>query len=111
VTETAVRTVDRLPAEWEVARFSELLRAHLPRLRARHHIDGPALYGSYVHNEQRPDSDLDILIEFDRTPGLLGFIGLQDEISELLGVTVDLVMPAALRSPLREIILDEAVAL
>lgn len=111
MAETVARTVDTLPPDWEVTRLAQRLREHLPELRARHHVDALALFGSYVRNEQRPDSDLDLLIEFSRIPGLLAFIGLEDELSETLGVAVDLVMPSALRSPLREIILDEAVSL
>jgi len=111
VAETAIRTVDSLPPDWEVTCLAQRLRERLPELRDRYHIDTVALFGSYVRNEQRPDSDLDLLIEFDRTPGLLEFVGLRDELSEMLSVAVDPVMPSALRSPLREIILGEVVSL
>ncbi|GHB56538.1 nucleotidyltransferase family protein [Persicitalea jodogahamensis] len=51
------------------------------------------VFGSYARNEQTDKSDLDLLIEFDARINLLELIGLEQELSELLGVKVDLVTP------------------
>lgn len=50
------------------------------------------IFGSALRGELRPDSDIDLLVEFDvgRTPGLLSIAGLEIELSELLGRPVDL---------------------
>ena len=80
VHETSVRTLDDLPSDWEVKRLAQRLRDHLPDLRARHHIDSLALFGSYVRNEQQRDSDLDVLVDFTRTPSLFGLIHAEDDI-------------------------------
>ena len=57
----------------------------------RNHIRRLSVFGSALTEEFRPDSDVDILVEFDpaHVPGL-EFIGMQDELSEMLGRKVDL---------------------
>lgn len=49
------------------------------------------VFGSYARNEQTPQSDLDILIDFSSTINLLELVGLEQELSEVLGIKVDLV--------------------
>ncbi len=49
------------------------------------------VFGSYARNEQKAGSDLDLLIDFDRKVNLLDLIGLEQELSELLQIKVDLV--------------------
>ncbi len=55
------------------------------------------LFGSVVRGEVGPDSDVDLLVEFDRPVGLFEFAGLQRVLSEILARKVDLVTPAALK--------------
>lgn len=73
------------------------LREHLPTLRERYGVDTLALFGSYVRGEQQAGSDLDVLVTFRETPGLLKFVDLEDTLSDLLGVPVDLVVEDALK--------------
>lgn len=60
------------------------------------------IFGSYARDENQASSDLDILIEFEETVNLLDIIGLEIELTEKLGVKVDLVtdkaVPAKLES-------------
>jgi uncharacterized protein len=49
------------------------------------------IFGSYARGEQIESSDLDILIDFDATINLLELIGLEQELTDLLGVKVDLI--------------------
>lgn len=49
------------------------------------------VFGSYARNEETPESDLDLLIEFQSTVNLFDFIGLKQDISDKLGIKVDLV--------------------
>ncbi len=65
-------------------------------------------FGSVVLDEARPDSDIDILVEFSRPVGLLAFVHLRQRLSELLDRPVDLVTPEALKPLLRDAILHEA---
>lgn len=85
------------------------LRAHLPELRARYGVRSLGVFGSYVRGEATPDRDLDILVEFDTTPGFFKFIELEDELGRVLGLKVDLVMQSALRPRIGEHIPAERV--
>jgi len=87
-----------------------ILRANLPRLR-EYHVRSLAIFGSVVRGEARPESDIDILVEFEpgARVGLFSFARLQEFLEEILGRRVDLVMPDGLDEPLRELILREAV--
>lgn len=75
----------------------------------QHHIRWLALFGSVLREDFRPDSDIDVLIEFEpgHTPGF-AFINIQDQLSELLGRTVDLNTPQDLSRYFRDRVLAEA---
>ena len=84
------------------------LRRSLPELRRRYPIASLAVFGSWARGEQRADSDLDLLVEFD---GPIGWqiVTLEDEPSARPGVKVDLVSRRALRPHLEARLLAEAV--
>ena len=87
----------------------EVLRAFC----RRHHIRRLALFGSVPRGDVRPDSDLDVLVEFEpgHVPGL-AFITIQDQLSALFGDRpVDLVTPKFLNPRIRERVLAEAEVL
>lgn len=74
-------------------------------------IRRPAVFGSALRPDFRPDSDLDLLVEFepDRIPGLLGIARLERELSAILGGRkVDLRTPQDLSRYFRQRVLDEA---
>lgn len=75
----------------------------------RHHIRRLALFGSVLRDDFGPDSDVDVLVEFEpgHTPGL-AFFALQDELSRIFGRRVDLNTPGFLSSHFRDRILSEA---
>ena len=75
----------------------------------RHHIRKLAVFGSALHGDSRPDSDLDVLVEFEpgHVPGL-AFFGMEQELSELLGRKVDLNTPQFLSPYFRDEVLAEA---
>lgn len=68
-----------------------------------------SLFGSFARDEGRDESDVDLLVEFNRPIGLFEFARLQRQLGDLLGHRVDLVTPAALKPQLRDRILYEAV--
>ena len=90
----------------------EISEQAIAELCHRHHIHRLALFGSILRDDFRPDSDVDILVEFEpgATPGF-GFIGIQDELSEILGRPVDLHTPASLSKYFRDEVLREAETL
>lgn len=69
-----------------------------------------ALFGSRARGDEKPDSDLDLLVDFPKETSLLDHIGMEIELSELLGVKVELVSREAVSPYMRESIEGEAVA-
>ena len=82
---------------------------HLPELRQQYSIKALGVFGSYVKGQQRRNSDLDLLVEYEEAPTFFQFVRLERRLSELLGVKVDLVMKSALKPSIREDILKEVV--
>lgn len=85
------------------------MREQLPSLRERYNVESLGLFGSYIHQQQEKESDLDILVVFKETPGLLKFIELENFLSDLLKIKVDLVMKDALKPRIGQLILKEVV--
>jgi predicted nucleotidyltransferase len=94
-----------------LAEIRQLLEAEKPRLAQEYGVRVLGVFGSYVRHEQRPDSDLDILIELERPPRitLIGLVELEYNLSDLLGVKVDLVISTNLRKRIGQRILREVV--
>jgi hypothetical protein len=88
----------------------DTLRRNMPSLAERYHVHSLGIFGSYARREQREDSDLDLLVTFDDPPGLLKFVEMENYLSDLLGVKVDLVMRDALKPHIGERILEEVIA-
>lgn len=85
------------------------LQAVKPALNERYGVESIGIFGSYVRGEAEPESDLDVLVEFSTPPSLFQFVRMKDELSELLGVPVDLVMKSALKPGIGAMILQEVV--
>lgn len=97
-------SMQALPFRVEQSALAELCR--------RRGIRRLAVFGSALRGELGPDSDLDLLVEFE--PGCqvgLGFITIEDELSALLGRRVDLNTPGFLSPHFRARVLREAVPL
>jgi predicted nucleotidyltransferase len=76
----------------------------------RHHIVRLALFGSVLRDDFRPDSDVDVLVEFQpgHVPGLR-FVSIEREFSELLdGRRIDMVTPKFLNARIRDQVLKNA---
>jgi len=76
----------------------------------RHHIRRLSLFGSVLRDDFRPDSDIDVLVEFEpgHSVGLITFGGMENELSDLIGQQVDLNRPAGLSPYFRDEVLAEA---
>jgi predicted nucleotidyltransferase len=108
-SENNTRTVSFYLSTDSLSRIKAILSKHKRDLASRYHIKEIGIFGSYLRNEQRKGSDIDLLVEFKTVPGLLGFIGLENELEGLLGSKVDLVRKGALRKELKRNILSEVV--
>lgn len=76
----------------------------------QHHIRKLSLFGSVLRDDFRPDSDVDVLVEFEpgRVPGLIRMAALELELSQILGRKVDLRTPAELSRYFRQTVLEQA---
>ncbi len=77
--------------------FMEELLSLLPYLRERYGVKELGVFGSYLRGEQRQDSDLDLLVDFEKDISLWDVMELEEFLSERLGVRVDLIMKSSLR--------------
>lgn len=77
---------------------------------ARHGVSRLSLFGSILRDDFRPDSDVDMLVEFlpGRTPGVIGFGGMILELSAIVGRTVDLRTPFDLSRHFLPLVMKEA---
>ena len=87
----------------------DTLRRHMAEIRAQG-VARLAVFGSCVRGEERRDSDVDILVDFEEPVSIFGFLEVKGYLETLLGQPVDLVMRRALKPQLRDRILAEAVS-
>jgi len=95
--------------------MSSKSRVEIPREKVddfckRHHIRKLSLFGSVLGEEFGPESDIDVLVEFEPglVIGLLRMAGMEIELSEMLGRKVDLRTPEDLSRYFRKEVLDAA---
>ena len=103
-----MRTMRRALTRNDIQR---ILREKGPDLRERYHVRSLSLFGSYARGEATAQSDIDLLVDFERLPTLFEFMDLEEELTRLLGVRVDLVSRKALRGERGKRILQEEVRL
>jgi predicted nucleotidyltransferase len=81
-----------------IEKLVEVCRAHGTRR--------VSLFGSFARGDAGPESDVDVLVEFENPIGLLAFVRLERELSELLGRPVDLLTEEAISHHLRDEIME-----
>lgn len=88
------------------------LTQHKEKLRQKYGVKSIGIFGSYVRGEQKKRSDVDILVEFEESAdlSLLDFIGLENYLSSILLVKVDLVEKRALKTRIGKHVLEEIVS-
>ncbi len=95
----------------DLTELKGLLHDQAPHLAEEYGVRVIGVFGSYVRNEQRPESDLDVLIDLDRPPkiSLIGLVELEQYLSEVLGVRVDTAIRKNLKKRMGERILGEVI--
>jgi predicted nucleotidyltransferase len=86
------------------------LKSILPEIQEKYSVDSIELFGSYAVNQQKSKSDVDLLVTFTKTPGLLKFIELENFISDKLNLKVDLVMKDSIKPSLKNYIIPQAIS-
>jgi predicted nucleotidyltransferase len=96
-----------------ITEIKQFLQAQKSHLAEKYGVTEIGVFGSYVRGEQRPDSDLDILIELEAPPriSLMGLVNLENYLSDQLGVKVQVTIKKNLKPRLSPYILQEVVML
>jgi hypothetical protein len=89
--------------------IKEILKKHRGEIRREFKAEIVGVFGSYVRGEEKPESDVDVLVRFEEGATLFDLVGLAEFLEERIGVKVDVVSERALRSELRDLILKEVV--
>ncbi len=82
-------------------------REQLNELCRQNNIEMLGVFGSVARGEDTVESDVDLLVRFDKSPGLLDFIRLEDKFVEVLKKKVDLATEDSLHPLIRQSVLDE----
>jgi len=91
----------------KVEEIKKIIKDHKNILKDDYGISEIGLFGSYIKGKQGNTSDVDILVEFQEPIDLITFVHLKNQLSDLLGVNVDLVTKKALKPKIKDRILSE----
>jgi predicted nucleotidyltransferase len=93
----------KLPIDVDPERIADFCR--------RHHIIWFAFFGSVIHDDFGPQSDVDVLVRFDpdHIPGLFGVVAMESELTDLFRQEADLRTPEDLSEYFRDKVVAEAV--
>ena len=80
-------------------------------LKDHYRINKIGVFGSYARNEETPESDIDILVEFEKVPDLFTFIDVEIYLEKILKKKVDMVRQQGLKEKIKQRILSEVVYL
>ena len=82
-----------------LSEIKEILRKHKKELKETYKVKSIAIFGSYARNEQTETSDIDILIDYYEPISLLKLIELENYLSDLLEIKVDLITKNSIHNP------------
>jgi predicted nucleotidyltransferase len=89
--------------------LQDLVRARRDQVKAvaaRHHANRVRLFGSVARGEDRPDSDIDLLVDFTEDSSLFDVMHMTEELQDVLGHPVDVVSAGGLKDRDRDILQD-----
>ncbi len=86
-----------------------ILRRETASVRTRFGVKRLALFGSVARDQARPESDVDLLVEFDGEPTLARYMGLKFHLEDALGARVDLITTSGLKPRARPLVERDAI--
>lgn len=89
--------------------IKKILSSHKNEFKENYSVKEIGVFGSYVKNKNKKKSDIDILVEFDKPVDFFLYLELEERLSKILKVKVDLVMKKALKPGIGKFILQEVV--
>ena len=96
-------------AKPKLGEIEKRIKAQKALLKAKFKVKEIGIFGSYLRGKQKKSSDLDLLVEFSVPVSLFDFVSLENYLSQILGVKVDLVMKDSLKARIRDKIIGEAL--
>ena len=90
-------------------KLKDILAEHKQEIKTRFKVEEIGIFGSYVRKDQKKKSDLDVIVSFSETIDLFTFGQLENYLSDILQVKVDLVMKDSLKPRLKDRILNEGI--
>lgn len=91
--------------------IKETLKEKLPEIKEKYGVKNLYIFGSYVRGEQTPESDIDILVEFEKGKKTFdNYMDLKFYLEELFGKKVDLIIKEAVKPRLKKYIYKEAIS-
>ncbi len=85
----------------------KVLKRELPYLKENYGVSSMGLFGSYSRGEETEDSDIDLLVDFERPIDYFKLIDMEDYLKEKIGVEVEIVTRPALKDRIKNRILKE----
>jgi hypothetical protein len=97
----------------KLERIKQMLVELKPFLQQKYKVKEIGIFGSYVKGKEKKTSDIDILVEFEEEAeiGLIEFVHLENYLTDLLGIKVDLVLKRALKPNIGSKIMQEVIYL
>ena len=86
-----------------------IIAKHEDEIKGKYGLKEIGIFGSYVKGKQEETSDVDILVEFEKPVSLLQIVSLENYLSDIVGIKVDVVPKKNIRAELKESILKKAV--
>ena len=74
----------------------EKMKGTIIKVLEKHGVRKAFVFGSYAHGDETPESDIDLLVEFEQRKSLLGHIKAENELSDKLGIKVDMLTEQAI---------------
>ncbi|MGB9667160.1 MAG: nucleotidyltransferase family protein [Candidatus Cryosericum sp.] len=87
----------KTPGAKTLVEIKRVLRNSKQILADKYGVSSIAVFGSYARGQQKANSDVDLLVDFDRAIGGFAFIELANDLEELLGMNVDLLTPRMIK--------------
>lgn len=93
----------------KITAIKKILRDHKAIIRDRYKVQRIGVFGSYVRGDMHRKSDVDVLVEFSEPISLIQLVSLENYLSDLIGIKVDVVPMEDIRKEIKDDILNEAV--
>jgi len=92
-----------------IEEIKKIIQQHKKEIKEKYGVKEIGIFGSLVRGEMKEESDVDILVEFEKPIGFFKFLELEEYLSDLIGRKVDLVSKKALKPHIGKYILEEVI--